>query len=464
MTLGLIIALELFSQAFSKIPNIILLLQIIVLYAAFRNGVIAGLQAAILTWIYAVYYLTVPGQGFNYKSEDVLSLATASVTMPLIAAMVGVLKYRAELRSQEKLKNQSVLLEAKILQKSERQYRLLFEKNLQPMWVFDAKTLKFLAVNEAAIKKYGFTKKDFLRMTIKDIRPVEDIPVLLKNRRKTEKSINKLLSGDFAQAGEWRHLTKDNKIINVEIAITPIYFRGKIARLVLINDITERKALEALKNQFISTAAHELKTPLTTLKLLIESNIARYKKKMKGIKINELQLIDQELNRLNILINDLLDISRIETGKLKFNFERVILRSLVQNVVYLMRKVTNKHSIIVHRLPNIIIQVDKDRIKQVLINLINNALEYSPEGGKIEVSSKLQKTSVVVDIKDHGIGITKGKLPFVFDRFYQIQETGKGFGLGLYITKEIIKRHGGRIWVESNYGKGSAFHFSLPLK
>ncbi len=383
--------------------------------------------------------------------------------MPLTAAMVGVLKYRVELRSKEKLKHQQMFLEAKILQKSEKQYRLLFEKNLQPMWIFDIKTLEFLAVNDAAVRIYGYSKGEFLKMTIKDIRPKEDLPLVLASIARANKLKKTAVPGYFHKV-ERRHQKKSGDIIDVEVTWTPTIFKGKDARLVLANDISERKKLEALKTQFLSTAAHELKTPITTLKLLIENNIARYKKKMKVSKINELELINQELGRLTNLINDLTDISRIETGKLKFHFEKVALRSLVQNVAHLMHLVIRNHNLIIHRLPNIIIQADKERIKQVLINLINNAIKYSPVGGKIEISSKLQKSTIVFGIKDHGIGITKEKLPYVFDRFYQIQETGEGFGLGLYITKETVKRHGGKIWVESKVGKGSTFYFSLPLK
>lgn len=240
--------------------------------------------------------------------------------------------------------------------------------------------------------------------------------------------------------------------------------KGKpLAMVGVIRDITERKKLDELKTEFLSAAAHELKTPITTLKLIVGSHISKHKKLGKDkINLSELVLIDQELNRLNLLINDLLDDARIESGKFSMHFETVNLKGLIFNVIKKMRIISRRHRIIFHRSPSINVVADRNRIEQVLINLISNAMKYSRDGSKIEIGLGEDKNRAKVYVKDYGEGIPKEKIPLIFDRFYQVKEyRARGFGLGLYISRQIINAHKGKIWVKSKPSHGSTFYFTL---
>jgi signal transduction histidine kinase len=176
----------------------------------------------------------------------------------------------------------------------------------------------------------------------------------------------------------------------------------------------------------------------------------------------DLSLLNQECDRLTDLINDMLDSSRIETGKLNMNFEVFDLTELTQSTVEKIRIVTKDHKLIFDSTPKYEVIGDKDRVEQVLINLLTNAIKYSAQKSEIAINITKQNSQVYVSVKDKGKGIPKKAHKAIFDKFYQLQRRD-GFGLGLYISKEIIKHHKGKIWVESIVGKGSTFYFSLPL-
>lgn len=232
------------------------------------------------------------------------------------------------------------------------------------------------------------------------------------------------------------------------------------------HDITKRKQVEELRKEFLSAAAHELKTPITVLKLLSQTHIAKAKKQTNNlITIDELELIDRELNRLTRLIDDILDSSRFETGKLYLRLEQINLMNVVKNLSRKVKVVAKNHRIVIVKpKEDFFVIADRERIEQVLLNLISNAVKYSPEKTPITIAIKNINNHAVVSVADQGIGISKGKQSLIFDRYYQVKAKEKrGFGLGLYISQEIIKRHKGRMWVDSTVGKGSTFYFSLPL-
>ncbi len=230
-------------------------------------------------------------------------------------------------------------------------------------------------------------------------------------------------------------------------------------------DISEFKRLEELRREFLSAVAHELKTPITVLKLITQSQMEKAKKlAQKNISEDEFLLIDRELSRLTRLIDDLLDSSRMESGKWQMNFVPTNLSRLTNDVVNKMRLFAKNHKIILHEIANIFVIADNQRLEQVLYNLISNAIKYSPEKTTITVDMQVKKKLVIVSITDQGIGISKEKQELIFDRFYQVKSAHpNGFGLGLYISKEIITRHKGKIWLKSKEKRGSTFYFSLPL-
>ena len=240
----------------------------------------------------------------------------------------------------------------------------------------------------------------------------------------------------------------------------------------IFNDITEIRGVERMKTAFISTVSHELRTPLTSIKgfisTLLEDRDGYYdeptRREFYGI-------IDSECDRLHRLIKDLLDISRIEQGRaMQMNWEGVNVVALTEKVVAAQRSYARQHELIVDFPPDFpVIEADPDKIDQILTNLVNNAIKYSPHGGTVRVEGRIADVphSVLLRISDEGMGITKEHLPKIFDRFYRVdnrdnREIG-GTGIGLALVKALVEGHGGAVTVESEPGKGTVFLVLLPI-
>lgn len=257
---------------------------------------------------------------------------------------------------------------------------------------------------------------------------------------------------------------KDGTEFNINSIIFPIRKNNKnILYVQLELDITNRKRLEDLKQEFLSTATHELKTPITTLKLLIESQLRKMmSKQFTKINIRELKLINRELDRLTHIVEDLSDVSRIEAGKLRMNMKLVNIANIIKDAVHQMKTIAQDHPITIRPSKPIYVVADEDRIKQVLINLIKNAFKYSSPKSEVVITAKVQGNHCVVSVQNEGVGIPKNKQPYIFDRFYQLHSGSKGgLGLGLYISKKIIEQHKGKVWLESKECHLTTFYFSL---
>ncbi|MFD2163969.1 PAS domain S-box protein [Paradesertivirga mongoliensis] len=222
-------------------------------------------------------------------------------------------------------------------------------------------------------------------------------------------------------------------------------------------------SLNAKKDEFIGMASHELKTPLTS--------ISGYMQILQRLHPDEksksfISKTVQQVRKLSALVNDLLDVSKIEAGKLQLVKRDFDLIKVMADAVELIRNAQTSHSIsFLSNSESIIINADPNRIEQLIVNLLTNAIKYSPSANQIEVILQNSKEQVTVGVKDWGMGIEKEKLKNIFTRFYRVEGLNpsiSGLGIGLYICKEIVDRHGGKIWVESVYGKGSAFWFTLP--
>jgi two-component system, chemotaxis family, CheB/CheR fusion protein len=232
-------------------------------------------------------------------------------------------------------------------------------------------------------------------------------------------------------------------------------------------DIHDKIVSEERKDEFIGVASHELKTPLTSLKAytqLLEMTIEAENIADSKIYIKKTNTF---INRLNELISDLLDVSKIHSGKLQFNVTNFSFDKLVKESVESIRQVNQHHKISIFGKANINISADKARLEQVFTNYLINAIKYSPKSSKVDVIVLKEKNGIKVAIKDYGIGIPPEKITHVFKRFYRVEGMAhkfQGLGLGLYISAQIIDRHGGKCWVESTEGEGSIFYFSLPEK
>ncbi len=225
--------------------------------------------------------------------------------------------------------------------------------------------------------------------------------------------------------------------------------------------------LERQKDDFIAVASHELKTPLTSVKAYTHLLKSRAQKANDAESLRYVEKVNNQLDKMITLINDLLDITKIDSGRLRLNNEYFSMKDLVEEAVADEKENSNR-KIIAKTQNSKDIYGDKERILQVLHNFLTNAIKYSPSDKKIIVSMKANNKQVTVCVQDFGIGISKENQETIFQRFYreggEMESTFPGMGIGLYISSEIVMRHNGRIWVESKKGKGSKFYFSLPLQ
>lgn len=226
-----------------------------------------------------------------------------------------------------------------------------------------------------------------------------------------------------------------------------------------------REELE-FKDEFISIASHELKTPLTSIKAYLQ--LLQRSLETSGDKTiqNYLQRTQMQIEKLHHLITDLLDISKIESGKLKFNKKNFSFAPLLQNVIETIQQTHEGYTIRIKGDTDVDVHGDHERLEQVLINYLTNAIKYSPDCKEIEiVTEQLNGQELKVNVKDYGIGISKEQQANIFQKFYRAEDTAnrfQGLGIGLYICAEIIKRHNGSYGVTSEPGKGSVFYFSVP--
>jgi signal transduction histidine kinase len=231
----------------------------------------------------------------------------------------------------------------------------------------------------------------------------------------------------------------------------------------------EHKQLEKTKSEFFSMTSHELRTPITPLKVQLQMLYKQYYGKLTSKQRETLMNILKNTERLNKIIEDFLEISRIESARLKFIFKKTDVRETVYETINLMEGFAKEKNIQFNtdfgKLPTI--NADPDRISQVLKNIIHNAIKFSPNNGKIEISAQLKKDSIQFSIKDYGKGMSPNDQIRVFEPFYQVNSTSKEFGgtgLGLAICRGIIEAQKGKIWIQSIEGEGSTFYFTVPLK
>lgn len=326
--------------------------------------------------------------------------------------------------------------------------------------------------NTGAERIFGYTAKEVIG---------KHISIIIPETRLDEATqiIERIRSGGRVSHFETIRRTKDGREINISLTVSPVKDKnGKITGASKIaRDITEKveiekqrrlfteklQALNNYKDEFMAMASHELKTPLTVIK----ANLQILEHKMQADE--NLDFVDKTLkqvNKLTDLISDLLDVSRVHTGKLELSRSDFDLSSLLKDVVGNIQKTTLQHQIFLYtNNKKLMVNADRNRIEQVIINLLANAIKYSPNEKKITVDADIKGKDIVVSVKDHGIGIPQDDIDNVFTRFFKVSglaSTFAGLGIGLYISSEIIKRHGGDMWVESGIDKGSAFHFTIP--
>lgn len=232
-------------------------------------------------------------------------------------------------------------------------------------------------------------------------------------------------------------------------------------------DITEIKELDKRKSEFISAASHELKTPVTTLKVYMHLLKEQLNEEKNQASLLYVDRANDQIAKLTKLIDELLDLSRIEANRMEYHFDIFSYGSFIRKLISTCTEINSSHKIEVRGECSVFVRADRDLLTQSVINLIDNAIKFSPSSDRIIVDLSVDKNQIVTTITDFGIGIDKRHHKKIFDRFYRINESQKqtypGLGIGLFVTAEIIKKHGGKIWVESKQEKETNFVFTLPV-
>jgi len=370
-------------------------------------------------------------------------------------------------KAEHDLRQQKQLIERKIeertaeLRTSEAFLSSIIHTVREGLLVLDPK-FRVLSANDHFLRTFKVTAEETLGQDLYELGNHQwDIPALRELLVKILPTNNPVI--DFQVEHDFPHIGKKTMLLNAYRVELEGQFKDQI--LLAIEDITERKEIERRKDDFLSIASHELKTPLTTIKGFLQ-----VLNKMKPAEASEkynatLDKVVLYVDRLNNLITELLDVSRIQTGNIELHKASLDFDNLVQEAIDGIRATSIKHEIVVSGKSNTIIMGDESHIVQVINNLLSNAIKYAPESKKVEVHIAKVSEYVKCSVRDFGVGISPEDQKKVFERFFrggELQKRFPGMGIGLYICDQIIKNHGGTLWVESEKGKGSTFSFTLP--
>ncbi len=341
------------------------------------------------------------------------------------------------------------------LRKSEERFRSIFDNALDPILILDNKG-RISNANQALIELTGMDRDMLFSQSFTDL-------IIPEKKTKTVSKWKQFMQSG-RQRGEAMIQRADGTTRNIEYAavanIVPHY------HLAMVRDITQTKDEEQRRDHFLGIASHELKNALASVKSftqLLERKLGKTDEK----NIDYVKRIDANADRLKRLIDDLMDMTKIKAGRLELVKEVFVFNQLLLETVEDFRNMAKSHVIVLDIGRDALVDGDKMRLRQVLTNLLKNAAKYSEPGNTILISAFKNKTHIKIAIQDQGIGISKKDQKKIFDLFYRAENADiartTGMGVGLYISSEIIKMHGGRMGVESKLKKGSTFSFTLPL-
>jgi len=350
-----------------------------------------------------------------------------------------------------------------LLRESEEKYRILLETAVMGLVEFDVKEYKVSYINPKLLEILGYNKEDLLveKTFLKIVHP-ED----LKN----------LIRSSEDNYVEFRIFTKDGKMKWLSGTINNQYDQeNNIVRARLwLQDITESKEIEEIKSSLLTRFSHEFKTPLISIKGFADFLLTEYKVNLDEKILSFLRRIKEGSNRLEALINSFVESSQLEKAVVRVNLKQEDISDLIHEQLRELEGFIGmrEHTIDVALDEQLITAIDKEKIYTVISNILINAIDYTPQGGKISIKSSIDRNFLTISVKDNGIGFTEEEKNQLFKPFGKIERYGKGWditvggmGMGLYISKEIIELHGGKIWAESEgRNKGSEIHFSLPIK
>lgn len=446
---------EVYAYGIAKNPiavggYIIILNALFIVYFSFREGFLGGCISAAITIFYYVYILHTR----HFTVSQVASGTDTTIYLGSIyfflALVIGFLKQtidsliEKEADARKRLETILEQLPVGILIADKKNGEMHHNKQFEKI------------IGQKFPKNFQLGKDlvfPLIESNKKLIRPTE-VPLLQALRGK--KFVEKIYTVTQASGRQLVLNTKARPIRNTNGDI--------IAAAQITTDITEERELEQRKDAFIDMISHEFKTPLTSVKAFAQVLDKQLQRQNYEDARQLTQRINTQLNKLTNLVGDLLDMTRMGKGRMKVKLEKFYIRPLVEEVVHELQPISD-HTLELRWTTKLPIIGDKERLRQVITNLITNAIKYSPEKEKIIIGSRKNKDRIEVYVQDFGKGIAKNEQKKIFDRFYQAASTTTypGLGLGLYISSEIIREHHGKLWVESEEGKGSTFWFSLPV-
>jgi PAS domain S-box-containing protein len=376
----------------------------------------------------------------------------------LFAALTALLIY-AILQS-----HSSQLQTSKNLQNAaELKYKLLFDNNPIPMWVYELKTFRFIMVNDAAVATYGYSREQFLSMNLFDIRPEDDYSLLADN-------LSKDWGDKFVFSGVWRHVKQNGEVIHVEINSHTIELNGTRAKLVLAFDVTQRiKTQEEIKlavnelNNFVYRASHDLRGPLARLiglsNLVMLDKHLDYREEYDHLIHNTAILLDNMLKRL-LSVNNLKEYTPEK--------EEINLYVLTEEIIQITKENNFNQKIDIENLipPETIITTDKNIVELVLENVIENSIKYADISRKklpyVKIMASIVRDQLVIYVRDNGIGIPKTLKDKIFNLFFRGTELSKGSGLGLYIAQTAVKKLNGEVVFLADNPDETVFEIRIP--
>ncbi|WP_207420753.1 ATP-binding protein [Desertivirga brevis] len=415
----------------------------VIVFATVYSGWMMGILISLLSLFPIVFYFLPPEYSFNLLPHHYSQLAVFLLQDGIVIAMSYAL---------QKEKHKSSLVENR--------FKVLTEKAADLLVLRDANN-RAIYVSPKVETVYGYTQEEYANMPIEKMVTPEYLQYFLQNFKEIKELPN---AHRIVRIQAYR---KDGELRWMEGEVYNFLNQPGINAIVsYIKDITDRVNLERQKDDFIGIASHELKTPLANIKGFVSLAEKTAKDKPENV-IPFLSKAQHNITRLQRLVNDLLDISKINTGQLPYNLEVFNFSDLLKDTVKSLKMHHKKHEFLLSAPEQVMVNGDRFRLEQVLINLLENAVKYSPEADKVLVSAEISNSYLIVSIKDFGIGISEEHISKIFNRFYRVDNTStkyQGLGLGLFIASEILKKHNGSFWLDSRLGEGSTFSFLLPYE
>lgn len=343
---------------------------------------------------------------------------------------------------------------------SEANYRAIFDTANDAIFIHDLQTGEILDVNRKMSEMYGCTSEEARHLAVKDLSA--DVPPY--TQEDAMRWVRKAAEGE-PQLFEWLAKDRTGRLFWVEVNLKRATIGGKDRLLAIVRDITERKRAEQFREEYVSLISHDLRGPLTPI-----LGMAQWLRRVlasKGLaqEAHDAEIIVTNAKRMNSMIQDLVESTHLESGRLQMRKELTDILELISSIASMVTTPEDRARIWIES-PQWVppVTVDRERIERVVMNLLDNAVKYSPSDKPIVVQLGYRDGEAVISVTDQGVGISAQDLPHIFDRYYRVK-TGKkteGLGLGLYIARLIVEAHGGHIWAESELGRGTTFYFTLP--